>query len=136
MGLISRVSSRTYRQRPNFLNSSNLEPRTKPPRTLIKMDQQDAFKNVLKEALSQRKLARGLNECARALDSRNAVLCVLATNCNEDNYKKLIEALCAEHQIQLVKVDEEGEPRKVVKCSVAVITQWGPESEAQKVVRS
>jgi small subunit ribosomal protein S12e len=74
----------------------------------------------------------------------------LATNCNEDNYKKLIEALCAEHQIQLIKVDdnailgqwvglckydEEGEPRKVVKCSVAVITQWGPESEAQTMVR-
>jgi len=115
------------------------------------MEAQDAYKNVLKEALQQRKLARGLNEAARALDSRNAVLCVLATNCNEDNYKKLIEALCSEHQIPLVKVDdnailgqwaglckydEDGEPRKVVKCSVAVITAWGPETEAQKVVRA
>jgi len=115
------------------------------------MEQQDAYKNVLKEALGQRKLARGLNECCRALDQRSAVLCMLATNCNEDNYKKLVEALCAEHQIPLVKVDdnailgqwvglckydEDGEPRKVVKCSVAVITQWGPETEAQKVVRT
>lgn len=114
------------------------------------MEAIDAYKQVLKEATGQRKLARGLNECCRALDKRNAVLCVLATNCNEENYKKLIEALCAEHQIQLIKVDdnailgqwvglckydEEGEPRKVVKCSVAVITQWGPESEAQTIVR-
>ena len=77
------------------------------------MEAQDAYKNVLKEALQQRKLARGLNEAARALDSRNAVLCVLATNCNEDNYKKLIEALCSEHQIPLVKVDDN-----------AILGQW------------
>lgn len=115
------------------------------------MELQDAYKNVLKEAKAQRQLARGLNECARSLDQRKAVLCVMATNCSEDNYKKLVEALCAEHQIPLVKVDdnailgqwvglckydEDGEPRKVVKCSVAVIQNWGPETEAQKVVRS
>merc|ERR1712004_858695 len=103
------------------------------------MEQQDAYKNVLKEALGQRKLARGLNECCRALDQRSAVLCMLATNCNEDNYKKLIEALCSEHQIPLVKVDdnailgqwvglckydEDGEPRKVVGCGCVVLRDW------------
>ena len=35
---------------------------------------------------------------------REAVLCVLANNCDEKMYVKLIEALCAEHNINLLKV--------------------------------
>lgn len=35
---------------------------------------------------------------------RQAVLCVLAENCDEAAYKKLVQALCNEHQIPLVKV--------------------------------
>jgi small subunit ribosomal protein S12e len=35
---------------------------------------------------------------------RQAHLCVLASNCNEPMYVKLVEALCAEHQINLIKV--------------------------------
>ena len=35
---------------------------------------------------------------------REAVLCVLASNCDEMLYVKLIEALCSEHNINLLKV--------------------------------
>lgn len=35
---------------------------------------------------------------------RQAHLCVLAANCDEPMYVKLVEALCAEHQINLMKV--------------------------------
>ena len=35
---------------------------------------------------------------------RQAHLCVLASNCDEPMYVKLMEALCAEHQINLIKV--------------------------------
>lgn len=35
---------------------------------------------------------------------RQAHLCVLAANCDEPMYVKLVEALCAEHQINLIKV--------------------------------
>ena len=31
-------------------------------------------------------------------------MCVLANNCDEPMYKKLVEALCAEHGINLLKV--------------------------------
>merc|ERR1711924_592673 len=59
-------------------------------------------------------------------------LCVLAENCSEPAYKKLIEALCTEHGINLMKVpdnselgewaglckvDSEGKARKIVSCS-------------------
>lgn len=76
-------------------------------------------------------LARGLRECAKALDKRQAHLCVLNESCKfpplpsplhsqfesrlmcgfdwfcvgtEAEYVKLIEALCAEHKINLIKV--------------------------------
>lgn len=77
-------------------------------------------------------LARGLREAAKALDKRQAHLCVLNEACTEAEYTKLIEALCAEHKINLIKisdpkllgewaglckVDREGVARKVVGCS-------------------
>ena len=61
----------------------------------------------------------------------HAQLCVLAEDCNQPDYKKLIEALCAEKNVSLLsvpeakqlgqwaglcKIDAEGEARKV--CAV------------------
>lgn len=37
---------------------------------------------------------------------RQAHLCALAANCDEPMYVKLVEALCAEHQINLIKVSQ------------------------------
>lgn len=115
------------------------------------MDLQGALQQFTQSAVNHRHVARGLNESARALDQRKAVLCLLASNCNESNYTKLIEALCTEHQIPLIKVDdnailgrwvglckydEDGEPKKTVKCSCAVVTSWGPDSEAQTFIKN
>merc|ERR1712173_75506 len=92
-------------------------------------------------------LARGLRETTKALDKRQAIACILADNCDEENYKKLIKALCMEHGIPLItvddgqklgewaglcKIDKEGEARKVVRCSCVVIKAWGKESQAQE----
>lgn len=88
-------------------------------------------------------LARGLRECAKALDRRQAHLCVLNESCTEAEYIKLIEALCNEHKINLIKVsdpkalgtwaglckiDRDGTPRKVVGCSCVVVKDYGQES--------
>jgi small subunit ribosomal protein S12e len=51
-------------------------------------------------------LARGLRESAKALDKRQAHLCVLNEGCTEEAYVKLIEALCSEHKINLIKVGD------------------------------
>ncbi|ERE76973.1 40S ribosomal protein S12-like protein [Cricetulus griseus] len=67
------------------------------------MDVRTALEEVLKTALIHDDLARGIPE---ALDKRHAHLCVLASNCDEPMHVKLVEALCAEHQINLVKVDD------------------------------
>jgi len=107
-------------------------------------DIMDVLKDVLKKALIHDGLARGLHECAKALDRRQAHLCVLAANCNEPAYVRLVEALCAQHNIPLIKVpeskqlgewvglcklDKEAKPRKVVGCSCAVVKDFGEESE-------
>ena len=86
----------------------------------------------------------------QALDKRQALLCILAENCDEQMYKKLITALCMEHGIPLIKVDsnmklgewsglckidQEGKARKVVKCSSCVVRDWAKEGPAHDVLQ-
>merc|ERR1711913_65081 len=114
------------------------------------MDINTAIQEVLKSALISDGLARGLHESAKALDKRQALLCILAENCDEPMYKKLVTALCMEHGIPLIKVDsnmklgewsglckidQEGKARKVVKCSCCVVKDWGKESPAHDVLQ-
>merc|ERR1712095_1438 len=114
------------------------------------MDINTALQEVLKQSLIADGLARGLREAAKALDKRQALLCVLAENCDEPMYKKLVSALCLEHGIPMIKVDsnmklgewtglckidKEGKARKVVKCSACVVRDWGREGPAHDVVQ-
>jgi len=114
------------------------------------MDINTAIQEVLKQALIADGLARGVREASKALDKRQALLCILAENCDEPMYKKLITALCMEHGIPLIKVDsnmklgewaglckidQEGKARKVVKCSSCVVRDWGKEGPAHDVLQ-
>lgn len=95
-----------------------------------------SLKEVLKKASIQNELARGLRECCRALDKKQAQFCVLAENTTESQYKQLIEALCKTNDIDLItipdniqlgewvglaKYDKQMKVRKVQKCSCAVV---------------
>ncbi|KAF8886986.1 50S ribosomal protein L30e-like protein [Infundibulicybe gibba] len=114
-----------------------------------KLSLEDALQQVLKNALVHDGLARGLRECAKALDRKQAHLCVLVETCTEAEYTKLITALCAEHKIHLItvgdakvlgtwaglcKIDREGNPRKIVGCSCVVVKEYGQESEGMHVL--
>jgi len=105
----------------------------------------DSLKDVLKKALMNDGLSRGLHECVKALDRRQAHLCVLASSNTEPAYTRLVEALCAEHSINLIKVpdskklgewaglcvlDKDGKPRKIVGCSCVVVKDYGVRSDS------
>src|SRR5262249_26292719 len=49
---------------------------------------------------------RGLREASKALDRRQAHMCVLNESCEEEAYKKLVMALCSEHKIPLIMVPD------------------------------
>lgn len=59
-----------------------------------------SLQKVLRHSIHTNDLARGLSEALRALefdhdkDESKAALCLLATDCSDDNYKKLISAVC------------------------------------------
>jgi len=114
------------------------------------LDINSAVQMVLKKALAHDGLSRGLHEAARAIEKGQAQLCVLAEDCNNPDYKKLIEALCAEHNVNLIsvpenkmlgqwaglcKIDPAGEARKVVACSCAVVTDFGEETRGLALVQ-
>ena len=70
------------------------------------MSLETALQEVLKTAAIHDGVAKGLNEAVRALDKRQAHLCLLAKTCDHAEYIRLIEALCTEHNISLLKVDD------------------------------
>ncbi|KAN0047617.1 hypothetical protein ACTA71_002000 [Dictyostelium dimigraforme] len=106
-----------------------------------------ALQKVIKEALAVQGVVRGLHETVKALDKRTARLCVLASNCDEPNFVRLVKALAAEHNIPLIevpdnkalgewaglcKLDKDLAARKVVACSTLAIKTFGKESDDYK----
>uniref|UniRef100_A0A1D1Y1I3 40S ribosomal protein S12 n=1 Tax=Anthurium amnicola TaxID=1678845 RepID=A0A1D1Y1I3_9ARAE len=114
------------------------------------MDLMTALQLVMKKSLAHDGLARGLHEGAKAIEKHAAQLCLLAEDCDQPDYVKLVKALCAEHNVHLVtvpsaktlgewaglcKIDSEGKARKVVGCSCVVVKDYGEESEGLHIVR-
>ena len=107
------------------------------------------------EVLGRRRLAqrsqRGVQE--EIVESRKALLCVLAQDCDQADYTKLIQALCNASERSLgeservrpavslgqwaglCKLDAEGQARKVVKCSCVVVSDYGEETLALGVLQ-
>uniref|UniRef100_A0A673TBG4 40S ribosomal protein S12 n=1 Tax=Suricata suricatta TaxID=37032 RepID=A0A673TBG4_SURSU len=96
-----------------------------------------AFQEVLKTAFIHDGLARGIRKSAKALDKQQAHCCVFVSNNDEPVYVKSVEAVCAEHQINQVKVglyntDREGKPREVAGCICVV--DYGKGSQAKDIM--
>ncbi|KAK2092549.1 40S ribosomal protein S12, partial [Saguinus oedipus] len=70
------------------------------------MDVNTDLQEVLETALIHDGLVCGIRKAAKAFDKHQTHLCVLASNCDEPIYVRLVEALCGEHQINLIKVDD------------------------------
>lgn len=68
------------------------------------MDLMTALQLVLKKSLAHDGLIRGIHKAAKAIEKHTAQLCVLAEDCNQPDYVKLVKALCTDHNVHLVTV--------------------------------
>jgi small subunit ribosomal protein S12e len=114
------------------------------------MDVMTALQHVLRKSLAHGWLARGLHEGAKVIEKHAEQLCVLAEDCNQPDYPKLVKALCADHNVKLMtvpsaktlgewaglcKIGSEGKARKVVGCSCVVVKDFGEQTEGYSVIQ-
>jgi small subunit ribosomal protein S12e len=119
------------------------------PEPVVELSISDALQLVLKKALVHDGLKRGLKEAAKALDRCAGRLCLLASDCDEASYSKLVRALCTERNVPLFmisskmklgqwsglcRINDENEAVNIVGCSCAVITDFGEETHALEIV--
>ena len=110
-----------------------------------------ATKTVLKKSQANNGLVKGLAEVVKALDRKEALLCVLAEDCEDAKYKKLVTSLCKANNIPLLEVekradigewlnqckyDKTGVARRVRGCSSAAIKDYGEETEALNFIQN
>ena len=101
-------------------------------------------------------VVKGLNQVGKSLDRADAFLCVLAEDCDDPKYKKLITALAKQNKIPLITVDkrtdigewtgqckyekstekgvETGKARKIRGCSSLVIRDYGRDSNERTII--
>ncbi|WJX65580.1 40S ribosomal protein S12 [Trifolium repens] len=109
----------------------------------------NALQLVLRKSLAYGGLACGLHEGAKVIEKHVGQLCVLAEDCDQPDYVKLVKVVCAEHNVNqltvpsaktlgewagLCKIDSEGKARKVAGCSCVAVKDFGEEHEAYNVV--
>lgn len=68
------------------------------------MDIMTALQLVLRKSKAHGGLARGVHEAAKVIEKHAAQLCVLAEDCDQPDYVKLVKALCADHNVSLITV--------------------------------
>jgi small subunit ribosomal protein S12e len=94
-------------------------------------------------------LAKSSKGADGAIAIGGARLAILAQDCDEASYKKVVKALALEKGVPLVeialaeqlgewcglcKIDREGKPRKIVSTSCAVISDFGEDSRELKIL--
>mmetsp|Transcript_7028 Transcript_7028/g.10646 ORF Transcript_7028/g.10646 Transcript_7028/m.10646 type:complete len:145 (-) Transcript_7028:58-492(-) len=108
-------------------------------------DASSALRTVLQKAIEVNGLVRGISATARALDKGVAQLCVLADDCEEEEYKNLITALARQNKVNLIhiperrllgelaglaKFDRDNNIKKVISTSTVAVTDFGEGTKA------
>ena len=108
-------------------------------------DDIDAVRIVVTKASEHRGVKRGLSETVRALDKKTAHLCVIAEDCDEPRYVRLIKALCHQNAIPIIegvdretigkwaglsRYNKENNLKKIIKCSSIAVVDFGERTRA------
>ena len=106
------------------------------------------LKSIVMGAFHQGLLGKGLHEVCKSIESKKVKFCVLAQNCDEQHYVKLVKALCKENSIPLLlvedgvtlgewikicKYDANNTLRKKRKCSSLAIKDYPPEISEEEI---
>lgn len=67
------------------------------------MDINTALPLVIRKSKAHSGLAWALHEAAKAIEKHNAHLCVIADDCDQPDYVKLVKALCADHNVKMLR---------------------------------
>ncbi|KAJ8902293.1 hypothetical protein NDN08_006700 [Rhodosorus marinus] len=126
-----------------------MEPQEEAPVAEV-MNLRTAVQEVLRQALVSDQLARGAREAVKALDRGDAKVCFLAQDCDEKPYPILIEALCSNVQVHLIrvphklelgewagqcKIDQDGKAKKVRGCTCVVVKDFGEKGAGYDFLR-
>ena len=120
----------------------------------VDLDLTTSVKRVLKAASYRDALAKGLHEVCKAIDiseeAKKPVCAFLSENCDEKQYKKLVQSLSKEKNIPLIIVKDRellGEwvglcrydatmtPKKIRKCSSVVLREFVILDDAANVLQ-
>ncbi|PPD73178.1 hypothetical protein GOBAR_DD29883 [Gossypium barbadense] len=88
------------------------------------MDINTALPLVIRKPRVHGGLARGLHEAAKAIEQHNAHLCVLADDCDQPDYVKLVKAPCADQNVKVPRAP-----------SAKTLGEWAGQHEAVEVVQ-
>ena len=99
-----------------------------------------SLQKVLKFSNLNLSLAKGLHEVTKALEcDEKPLFVVMAEDCDEARYKTLVEALCKQYKVPLLKVPKReqlgamagqcqflnaDQPKNVVKCSSVAVKSF------------
>ncbi|CAD8116573.1 unnamed protein product [Paramecium sonneborni] len=64
------------------------------------------LKRVVQTSLHRGQLSKGVHEVCKAIESKQAKFVVLADDCTEESYKKLVVALAKQFQIPIWKIEK------------------------------
>lgn len=74
------------------------------------VDYESAFKRIVQTANNDSLLAKGIHEVCKAIETKDDKLrakwVVLAKNCNEPNYVKIVKGLAAQNKIPLIEIEQ------------------------------
>ena len=112
----------------------------------------DTLAKVIKSSLCQDTISKGLHEVLRVIEAKQALFVVVAEDCSEASYLKLVKALCAKNEIKYIAVPKredlgkwlghftqvKGEIKKIKGCTSLAIRKYAPEitEEEKKIIGS